>query len=632
MKTSRWFPIALGALFVFGFFILAVRLFHIQVSDVAEFSEGQTLQATRKVRVPGRRGRILDCYGRILADCRPSHCIRCRLEDFRAGADASATNVVAEVGAAIDRLAAVLGMKRTTSPAAIARHLRISSAMPLTVFQDVGDGAFARFCERADEFPGFERFTVAERTYPNGPLAAHVLGYTGRGNPETDPDDPAHFHEPELRGRSGVEAFYDAILTGTRGEMRITVDALGFRPKRRGRTPDDSRSDEQAQWIVRPSPGMDLTLTIDADLQQVVERQLDGITGACVVLDPRDGAVLAMASAPAFNPNDCVPRLSAAMFASLTNAPAKRGQNRAVNEAYAPGSTFKPITALAALKAGWPAEDEHVCDGVYRLGDLRLHCRGGYGHGSIGLRQAIEQSCNAFFCKLGAEFGTNAVISAARAFGLGAATRIDLAGEAAGVVPDDAWKRRNYGDPWFPGDVCQMSIGQGMLLATPLQMAVVAATLANGGKVYQPFLHRPDVAKSPRPVRRIPFSQADIELVRLGMRDVAEKGTGKAITERRERVAPESARWRRFRLNSTCAGKTGTAEIGQGKTKRKNTWVIAFAPYESPTLAVAMVVERGDTGGKTVAPKINAILASRFGETEIGTIRPASPAILEGRD
>lgn len=625
MKTSPWFPPALGALFVFGFFILGVRLFRLQVSGAAQFREDQTLQATRKVRVPGLRGRILDAKGRVLADCRPSHVIRCNLEEFQRE---KIGRTIEEVDAAIGRLAGMMGLERTVTREAIVRHVRRSSAMPLTVYSDLDDATFAKFCERADEFPGFAVVTTAERTYPYGSLAAHVLGFTGRGSPEYDPNDPVHFFEPEMKGRSGVELAYNNYLTGVSGELRVTVDARGFRPKKA----QVGELGEQARWVVRPEPGLDLALTLDIDLQNVVEKELRDVTGACVVLDAQDGAVLAMASSPTFNPNDCVPRLTLETFATLTNAPAKRGQNRAISEAYAPGSTFKPITALAALASGWMAEDEYDCLGVYRLGNLRLHCWDRYGHGSLALRKALEQSCNTFFCNLGAAIGTNAIVQAAHAFGLGESTRIDLGGETPGVVPTDEWKRRHYNEPWYPGDICQMAIGQGMLLVTPLQMAVATAALANGGKVFRPFLHRPDGAAPPQPVRRIPFSAKDLELVRLGMKDVAETGTGRRILERRERVAPNSVRWRRFRLGATCAGKTGTAELGRGATKRKNTWVIAFAPYEQPTVAVAMIVERGESGGSTVAPRIHAILAHLFGEVETTTLRLTDPNALERRD
>ena len=176
-----------------------------------------------------------------------------------------------------------------------------------------------------------------------------------------------------------------------------------------------------------------------------------------------------------------------------------------------------------------------------------------------------------------------------------------------------------------------MSIGPGMLLGTPLQMAVVAAALANGGKVFTPYLFaRTDGQPPPKPARTVPYASDTIELVREGMRDVAERGTGRRILTRWEESEPGSFKKRRFNLNVTCAGKTGTAEIGRGETKRKNTWVIAFAPFESPTVAIAMIVERGESGGSTVAPRVHAVLAHMFGETEIAAARPRGTTLERG--
>jgi len=625
MKTSSWFILVLGALFAFGEFVLAVALFRLQVLYVADSRESQALQTIRRIRVPGLRGRILDCQGRVLATSRPSHCIRCDLEEFqRRGA---ASNTVAAIDQAVDRLAASLNLKRQLSVDQIRRHLATASAIPLVVWRGLDDRTFARFCERSYEFPGFSDHVEAERTYPYGNLAAHVLGYTGRGDPVGFENDPVYFAEKDMTGRDGVESHYNRYLTGVTGERRICVDARGFRPTKQRQTMMDNSGDSGSE----PADGLDLHLTLDIKIQADVERELRDMTGACVVLDPRSGAVLAMASAPTFDPNECVPSLSTAVYASLTNAPAKRGQNRAISEGYAPGSTFKPITALAGLSTGWMPDDEYDCSGIYRLGNLRLHCWNRYGHSYVNVRKALEQSCNTFFCNLGTAIGSNAVIRAAKDFGLGTRTCIDLSGEYAGVVPDNEWKMRTYNEPWYPGDTCQMCIGQGMLLVTPLQMAVVAATLANGGDVYRPFLYASANRGTPKPERHIPFAADAIALVRDGMRDVVDTGTGRAIAIRTESQVTGNGRHRRFKLKSSCGGKTGTAEIGRGETKRKNTWIIAFAPFEAPTVAIAMIIERGESGGKTVAPRVHNVLAGIFGEEEITPVR-ATVSTIEGRD
>ena len=600
MRVSPWFIAGLGCLFLFGFFVLGLSLFRLQTVKVGEFAEVETSQTTRRISVPAQRGRILDRSGRVLADCRPSRCIVCNIEELQQRG--SWSNTVNAVDRAVDALAAAMGIPRATTREQIARHVAQASALPLTVWRDLDERTFARFAERADDFPGFDVAVRAERRYPNGTLAAHVLGYTGRGrpggedaaaSPDTGAPDVHFFEELEMKGRKGLEWSYNRYLAGFPGERFQRVDARGFRPRKSaGRELADVSADD-----VAPVDGMDLELTLDMDIQAEVERQLVGVTGAGVVMDPRDGAILAMASSPTFDPNDCIPHLTPEVYASLTNAPAKRGQNRAISESYAPGSTFKPITALAALATGWLPDDEYDCVGVYQLGQWKLRCWDYYGHGPLNMRQAIEQSCNTFFCNIGSAIGTNAIIAAARAFGLGSRTGVDLGGETPGVVPDETWKLSQYGERWYPGDTCQMAIGQGMLLVTPLQMTVVAAAFANGGTLVRPYLHKSGTQGGRG---RVPFSRESIELVRQGMRDVVTRGTGRKIATD---------------LAVTCAGKTGTAEIGKGDMKRKNTWIIAFAPYENPTVAIGMVVERGESGGKTVAPRVNAVLASIFGRT-----------------
>ena len=625
MKTSLWFILSLGAVYLLGFLVLGSTLFRLQCMDAGEFKADLEQQNTRRIRVPGLRGRIFDRNGTVLAECRPSHCIQCNIEEFQRRGDA--TNTVAAVEEAVGRLAEMLGLERPSSltHARIERHVKQSSAMPLTLWEDIPDDTFARFAEHSGDFPGFEATTRPERVYPCGTLAAHILGYTGRSRP--DDADSAHFFELDMRGREGVERYYNRFLTGVAGERKVRVDARGFRPTKQR----EAMMDDDMDADVAPSPGLDLRLTIDRNVQAVLEAQLDGVTGAGVVLDPRDGAVIALASAPTFNPNDCVPRLSREVYADLTNAPAKRLQNRAISESYAPGSTFKPVTALAALANGWLPDDEYSCQGAYKLGNLNLHCWDRWGHGPMTVRTALERSCNSFFCNLGTAVGSNAVITAARSFGLGSATGIDLGGETPGIVPDNEWKMASFNERWYPGDTCQMSIGQGMLLVTPLQMAVVAAALANGGKIFTPYLFaRGEGEPPPKPARTIPYDRESIALVRNGMRDVVESGTGRRILTRWEDAADGSLKKRRFNLGVTCAGKTGTAEIGRGDTKRKNTWIIAFAPFEHPTAAVAMIVERGESGGSTVAPRVHAVLAHMFGETEIAAARPRGSSLERG--
>ena len=587
MKVSVWSIAVLAILFAAGFAELAVSLYNVQVVNVAEFKRDLTLQATRRVRKPGIRGKILDCKGGVIAESRARRDIVCDLSEFRR--NGSISNTVAAVEREVVRLAGALGMDRPESltPRRIVRHIRTASAIPMCIWRDLDESTLARFEERAAAFRGFSVESHAERIYPRGTFAAHLVGYTGRDRNPDDEDAYMLAYELEMKGRSGLEAFYDDYLAGVAGAVRIPVDARGFKPSGTacdgisiGETPERDAQD-----------GLDLHLTIDPDIQSVAERQFEGVRGACVVLDPRDGAVLAMVSAPAFNPNDFVPFLPAQRYKELSEDPGRPLLNRATAGLYIPGSTFKPVTAIAALNSGFNAQDDYECTGVYKLGTMKLRCWSRWGQGHLNMRGALEQSCNPYFARLGYLLGSNTLFRTAREFGFEAKTGIDFAPDYAGSLAQP---------PFYPGLASQSAIGQGKLQVTPLQVAMECSALANGGKVYAPYLKkRPAGSPPPSPVRTLKCRPSDIETVRRGMRDVVEgiRGTGKAIGK----------------LNVPCAGKTGTAQTGGGM---KDTWVIAFAPYDNPTVAIALVVEQGDSGGKTAAPRVHNILASIFGEKE----------------
>ena len=588
MKVSVWSIVALALLFTIGFATLGVKLYNVQVVNVAEFKRDLTNQATRRVRKPGIRGKILDSKGGVLAESRARRDIVCDIAVFRK--NGSISNTVAAVEKEIVRLSGALGVERPShiTPRRIVRHIRTSSAVPMCVWRDLDELTLARFEERASAFIGFSVESHAERYYPRGTFASHLIGYTGRDRNIDDNEDAYMLaYELEMKGRAGLEAFYDDYLAGVAGSIRIPVDARGFKPV--GAARDNIAIEETPERDAQD--GLDLHLTIDPVIQEAAERQFDGVRGACVVLDPRDGAVLAMVSAPAINLNDFVPFLSHEKYKQLNADPNRPLLNRATAGLYIPGSTFKPVTAIAALNSGFKADDDYECTGVYKLGTMRLRCWSRWGQGYLNMRSALEQSCNPYFARIGYLLGTNSLFRTAREFGFENKTGIDYSPEFSGSLSKP---------PFYPGLASQSAIGQGRLQVTPLQVAVECMALANGGKVYAPYLKkRPDGAPPPEPVRMLKCRPEDIETVRRGMRDVVEglRGTGKAIGG----------------LKVSCAGKTGTAQVGNGM---KDTWVIAFAPYDNPTVAVALVVEDGESGGKTAAPRVHNILASVFGEKE----------------
>lgn len=574
-----------AAVFAAGLVHLAVNLRSVQISGAADYSYASARQSVRRVQTAGLRGRILDRNGAVLAGNRTSRSIVCMPSEFRARTWSGTTEAI---GRGIDGVAKVIGRPSPLSPQSVSRHVKTSLAMPLTVWRDIDERELDLFCEHEWMLPGFKVVETAERFYPNGPLAAHVIGYVGRDRGSAVAGDERFvYFTPEMRGRAGLEMHYDGFLRGVSGEKKVLVDARGFAIR---------------EWTaVAASAGPDLKTTIDTAVQRAAEEQLRGEKGACVVLDPRDGSVLAMASAPGFDLNTFVPVLRSDVYVKHADDVSKPLLNRAAAGAYAPGSIFKPVTALAALDSGAvDAGRMYECNGSYFCGGMALRCASRWGHGMLDLTHALMKSCNPYFCMLGSAAGTNALVSAACRLGLGSKTGIDLGFERTGVVPDAEWKMRNYGERWYPGDLVQISIGQGMLLVTPLQMARLAAAIGTG-RLVTPHL-RADAPVDSRPVG---FDPAHLAAVRKGMRmvvsgDEGSRGTG----------------WRGGEgVPVSVSGKTGTAEVGTGANRRKNVWFIAYAPSEAPTAAVAMIVENGQSGGATAAPRVCEVLKAIFGGT-----------------
>ena len=565
--------------FLLGLLHLGVRLREVQVEDVAGYSYASARQSIRRVRTGGLRGRIFDRRGVVLADNRSQLSIVCQPAAFqRKTWEATAQ----EMGRAIDAVAEVIGRPSPLTAEMIRRHVDRLLPLPLCVWRNVGPEELARFSEREWKFPGFSVQESQERAYPQGGLAAHAIGWVGSIDAEADAGDEKFYYvSPELHGKGGLEHYYDSFLTGVPGERKVLVDARGFAIR---------------DWtVVEPTSGPDLRLTLDAELQREVERQLQGVRGACVVLDPRTGEILAFASAPNYDLNAV---RWANVYRRLKDDPNKPLLNRASGGAYAPGSTFKLITALAGLGCGHSDMELYECTGVYTLGAMNLRCARRWGHGQMDLRHALMKSCNPYFCHMGYQVGTNALNAVAREFGLGAKTGLDLGVDMAGVVPDGEWKQRMYREKWFQGDLVQMSIGQGMLLVSPLQMALVAGAVGTGSLVTPHFK-----AGVPFVRRRLPFPEGHLRIVREGMRMVV-TGDGEG----------PGGGWRGGEgVAVEVSGKTGTAEVGRGAARRKNTWFVAYAPSAAPTVSVALVVENGETGGTTAAPRVGAILRKIFG-------------------
>lgn len=561
-----------------AFLVLVGKLWHEQVVKAEDYASSHYRQTVRRVLLPAVRGTILDRNGKCLARNRPSYCIALYVEELRQ--PGRIANTVDAIAGVVSNLSAVLELPPEVDRDDIRVHLRKRMPIPFLAWRDISPDALARWAERSAIQPGVDVYVQPVREYPYGEAFGHGLGYVGRADPPPS-ERKYHYYLPGVEGKAGVERSLDERLAGRAGGKLLRVDASGF------------RHDEMAERA--PREGGTVTLTIDIDFQRAAEVALAGERGAAVIIDPHNGDVLVLASSPSLDPNVFCPSISSTDWRRLRDDPGKPLFNRAVSGIYPPGSTFKPVIALAALHNGRArASTQYDCRGYFALGDVRFRCWNRLGHGRIAMRKAIEQSCNAYFCALGIDCGYERIYHMAEALGFGARTGIALPGEAAGLLPDSEWKQQVIGDRWRAGDTCNVSIGQGALSVTPLQMAAFMATLGNGGRMFRPRLVRD--RRAGELIKALSWPGSVVDVVRNGMWDVvqAPNGTGKyALVEGFE-----------------MAGKTGTAEYGPRSRRRKHTWMTAFGPFRNPRFAIAMVIEDGQSGGRTVAPRIRELVTT----------------------
>ena len=443
------------------------------------------------------------------------------------------------------------------------------------VCRDAAPEVVARLEEHSPYLSGVSVLADAVRYYPEGKLAAHVLGYVREiSSEEMARPENAGYRALDLIGKAGVERVAEHILRGIDGGDQIEVDARGRRVRTLGTMP--------------PQSGRSVWLTIDIDLQRAAQEALGDRPGAVVAIDPRTGEVLALASSPSYDPNLFVGALSPEDWRRLSG-PGHPQHNRALTSRYPPGSLFKIVTAAAALESGeFDTSDHFRCQGVYRIGSWGLRCWKREGHGDLSFIQGFAKSCNVMFATLGRRVGPERLAEMARRFGLGSESGIDLPEEAEGLIPTPDWKRTTRRESWYPGDTCQMAVGQGDCLVTPLQMALEVAVVANGGDLVQPHvLRRVDGETAVRPAkirRSLGLRASTIAALRAGMVGVVSPGGTAAL------IATD-----RYGI----AGKTGTAQAPGGLP---HAWFGGYAPAESPTLALAVVVEHGGGGSAMAAP------------------------------
>jgi penicillin-binding protein 2 len=563
---------------------VAAGYWSVQVVRGAYYRELAENNRLRAVPIKAPRGLIYDRNGRILVENVPSYDLL--LDRSRS----------AEMASSLRYAAAVLGRRQGDLETLLGRHRAQADFQLVPLAENLALPEVSRFGVESLEHPEFEIGVRHLRFYRHGSQTAHVLGYLGEVNQEDLARAPGVYQPGDLVGRRGVEATYDQQLRGHDGERVLVVD---------------SRGKPLEEYERRPAaPGRSLTLTIDLDLQQEAERLLGDGVGAVVALDPRNGEVLALVSSPSYDPNSFARRLDEAEWRQLVESPNQPLQNRTLQSAFSPGSLFKIVLAVAGLSEGVIHPGDTVyCNGGATFYNRRFRCHKRGGHGRVNLQEAIKASCDVYFYQLGQKLGIERIATYARRFGLGTRTGIDIGGERAGLVPDPAWSLRARGGPWYPGETISVAIGQGPLLATPLQVAVMMAAVANGGRAVTPHLVRDAGADDPG--KSLGLDPEALAAVRRGLRAVVNDpdGTGRAA-----RVP-----------GLVVAGKTGTVQVVSQNTwtsneelpfaQRDHAWFASFAPFDDPRLVVVVFCEHGGRGSAAAAPLAKA-LYERFFETD----------------
>lgn len=575
--------------------VLFFRLWTLQVLNGEEYLAEANNNRTREYRVTAPRGRVLDREGEVLVDNRTSLALQVNPRKLPPPGPRRR--------AELEQLAELTNTTLPKLRRTMREELRAAPSAPVTLRRDVGRYLVYHLQENQDRFPGVEVRRVFVREYPHETLAAHLFGNVGEVSEEQLTEERYRGLEPgDQVGQDGVEHQYDRVLRGTAGATRIQVDSLG-RPTRGGRLD-----------VVEPAPGNNLRLTIDSELQEAGEAALGGtgLAGAYVAMDVRDGAVLAMGSNPTFDPDVFTKPLSQSQVNELYRDPvASPLTNRAIAGAYPAGSTYKPITSIAALASDNVEVDETIVDdGLFTLGGIEFRNAGDAAYGPITMQGALHVSSDVYYYTLGDRMnGSLALQRWSRKLGIGRETGIDLPGEQPGLLPTPAWRNQLYREelterPWSAGDNVNLSIGQGDLQADPLQMAVAYATIANGGTVPRPHvaLGVEDAAGrvlrevEPEPARQVRIEPEWRQTILAGLHDAAQ--------------APGGTSYGVFGgFPVDVAGKTGTAER---PPYGDQSWYVVLAPYPDPEIVVAATFEEGGFGADTAAPAALQILSAHF--------------------
>ena len=581
--------------------IVIARLIQLQLVEHELFAERSQGNRIRIEAVPPTRGLIFDRKGKVLAENLPAYQLELIPEQ------------VPNLDDALGRLERIRLIKKEDIPR-IKNLVRTGPRFkPVTLRFRLSDEEIARFALQRPRFPGVDLQPRLVRHYPNGELVAHAIGYVGAlSSADLTRLDEADYAGTSHTGKTGVEHFNENMLHGTVGFRQIVTNALGRQVP--VETQDFADNLPQRE---NPVPGANLYLSLDIDLQRVAYEQLAGRRGAVVAIDPNNGEILALVSSPSFDPNAFATGMSPSEYNALQSNEDLPLFNRAIRGNYPPGSTIKPMLSLAALQVGATnLTRRSLCIGWYSLPGNKHRYRDWRreGHGEVNLHDALEQSCDVYFYEISRDIGIDTMHQYLQQFGLGNSTGLDITGEADGLVPSREWKRQAFrkreDQVWFPGETIIASIGQGYMLATPLQLANAVAALSMRGQRYRPHLvaafedplngRRTLIA--PEPLTRVSIDNSFYwDNILNAMHDVMHSPTGTA------RDAGQGATY-------DMAGKSGTAQVFSlaqdeeydeeqiEERLRDHALFIAFAPLDEPRIAVSVIIENGSSGSRIAAP------------------------------
>jgi penicillin-binding protein 2 len=586
-----------GVAVVVAFGLLAARFLYLQVIQHDVYQAKAEDNRISIVPVTPNRGLVVDRNGVVIARNYSGY----TLEIF--------PRRVASMEGTIDALAELVDIQPRDRVRFRKLLAETRNAESLPIRNRLSDEDVAKFAVNRYRFEGVEIKGRLFRQYPFGDVASHVIGYMGRINQQDQEkleDDglSANYRGTDFIGKSGVEASYEAELHGTTGFEQVEIDAAGRGIRTLSRTPSQ--------------PGNNVTLTLDMRLQQVAEIAFGERRGALVAIDPATGGVLALVSKPGFDPNLFVDGIDPQYWGELNTSLDKPLTNRAISGLYPPGSTFKPFLALGALETGKRTPRSSIFDpGYFDFGGRRFRDDKKGGHGVVDLYKSIVESCDTYYYHLANDMGIDAIARFLAPFGFGVRTGIDLAGESAGVLPSPEWKLKRFKRPdqqkWYAGETISIGIGQGYHSYTPLQLAQATAALVNGGAIYKPHLvARVDNPRSaerrelePELVRSVRLKPENVDFIKRAMAGVNKEGTAA----------------RAFAgVAYTVGGKTGTAQViamKQGEKyeeakiaerHRDHSLFVAFAPLDSPRIALAVIVENGGFGARAAAPLARTVL------------------------